>query len=366
MKLSSYIYSIIKVDPTMNCSGDIKAYISDLFIEFPYAKVQPQRDAGGAQVTSLTLFVPTFADEKVIVKDNFVGFSSVRVLKYASNFDENDDIETDTVVYWNAILPIKILGVGTTIVFNVVLSDNLYSCHKIEIDPFVRSMRCPMQVEYHPGMVCLDGEYAGDLQELRKTQMDTTEFLIRFQKDTPMGIKILNTKRLLIALSIRSVRANVCVYLPYEELTTIHKELSWEMTRKQIRGGQSFSCNVLNRSSYKYVLDAMKLIGVDSDDVSSLHSLVKIFTPLILRYKLVPTIFVELNNINGEEKHVRLYCKYESVAITNAGPVPINMATKNTIKSFTHNTLAAMSNKFYDELGTRNAFVHSPQYNYFL
>nr|ADO85472.1 unknown [Pieris rapae granulovirus] len=354
----------------MTCSAKIKVYISDEFIFFPYNSVLAQPDAAGAPIYSrLTIFVPTYADEKVILKDSLrsMGFKEIRVLKYVSSFEEDENIREGVVVYWNAIVPIKLTGIGNTLVFNVVLSDNLYSCHEINIDTRMKNIQCPLQVDYNNKMVCLKGEYAGDAEEIKKAiSPASTQFLVHFDKETPMGIKILNTKRFLIALStLRQTRANVCIYLSYDELTTIHKELSWESTRRQIRGGVSNTCSIINRPSYKYILDALELLGVNKDDMSSLHRLVDIFTPLILRYKLVPNVFVELNNINGEEKHVRLYCKYEGVAITNAGPIPLNMSVQNP-KPFVHRPIVPPSELFYREIGSRKAFVHAPVYNYFL
>jgi len=145
----------------------------------------------------------------------------------------------------------------------------------------------------------------------------------------------------------------------------VHKELSWESTRRMLRGGKSSACTVMNRVSYQYVLDALELLGIDNTDISSVHKLLDVFNPLILRYKLVPDVFIELNKINGGDKHVRLYCKHEAVAITNAGMVPINLPTVNP-KPFTHHALKPPSEKIYQTLGTRSVFLHAPVYNYFL
>lgn len=353
----------------MACLPKLKVYISDRFVKFPYEMVTAQPDAGGTPVAGkLTVFVPTFADEKAVNKDPFrgAGFGDVRIIKYVSNYEEDPSIRDGVVVYWNAIVPIKITGLGNTLVFNVVLSDNLYQCGEVVIDTEMTTVRCPLQVDFDKTMVCLKGEYAGDSEEIKKAlDPNNKQFLLHFDKDTPMGVKILNTKRYLIVLGNRAERAKFCVYLPHDELATIHKELSWESTRRQLRGGVPTACRVVNRPSYKYIVDAMEIMGVDKDDVSSIHRLVEVFNPLILRYKLVPDVFVELNRLNGIEKHVRLYCKYEGVAITNAGPVPLNMPTRNN-KNFTHRPPTPLSESFYRELGTRNAFVHAPTYNYFL
>nr|AUF81991.1 odv-ec43 [Cryptophlebia leucotreta granulovirus] len=348
----------------MTCNDNIKVYISDLFILFPYDIVKNNLPS---QIQKITIFVPTYEDEKVINADILTTntqLKRVNTIKYVSHYEE-DEIGDDMIVFWNVIVPINLKNTTTTLVFSVVLSDNLYSCNNIEfITPSL--VRCPLQVDYHNKMVCLKGEFAGDLREIQKAINETNkEFVIHFDKHTPMGIKILNTKRFLIALSRRQTIAKVFVYLPHNELTNVHKELSWESVRRLLRGGPSNTCNILNRSSYKYIIDAMEILNINNSDISSVHDLTYTFNPIILRYMIVPTIFVELNNIFGEEKLVRLYCKYESVAITNAGPVPINMPSKNK-NPFKHRTLKPPPESLYKEIGNRNAYLHSPVYNYFL
>nr|UYX49680.1 odv-e43 [Darna trima granulovirus] len=352
----------------MTCSNKIKVYISDEYIYFPYNNLEPQLDAGGAEITNrLTVFVSTYADEKAVLKSRLTRYQEVRVIKYVSSFVEDKSVQEGVVVYWNAIVPIKTTGVGNTLVFNVVLSDNLYACHEIHIDNTMKTIYCPLQTDYKKDMVCLKGELAGDTEELKKARSnDNTNFIIHFDKETPLGIKILNSKRFLIALSaFRQSRATVCIYLSYDELITLHKELSWESTRRQIRGGTANACTIVNRLSYRYIVDALEILGIDNKDIMSLHKLVEIFNPLIAQYNLVPDIFVELNRFSGEEKHVRLYCKHEAVAITNAGLVPLNMNTTNS-NPFTHKPLTPLPESFYKELNTRNVFVHAPSYNYFL
>lgn len=358
----------------MACSPHIKVYISDLFIEFPYDAVTTQRDAVGEVVTDLTVFVPTFEDERVVNKQalEYKGFTNVKVLKHVSRFEPDENRAIGVVVYWNVISAITKLGVGTTNVYNVVLSDNLFSCNSIFIKNIINpELRCPLQLglkNLRPGVkpTCLIGELAGDSQEIIKARNESIEsFVICFQKDTPLGIKILNTKRFLIILSNRMRRADFYVALTWDELASVHKELSWESKRRMLRGGQSNPCNVLNKRSYQYMQDAMEVMGIDKQDISSLHMLLDVFNPLILPYKLVPDVFIELNKIDGSDKHVRLYCKHEAVAITNAGVVPINLPTKNP-KPFTHHTLTPPSEKLYQQLGTRNVYLHTPIYNYFL
>ncbi|AAP85683.1 ORF_46 [Adoxophyes orana granulovirus] len=346
------------------CSNNIRVYVNDSFVYFPYERIKRNPNY------YLTVFVPTYADEEVIDKSRFTGmFKIVNVIKYVSNFDESkySSVSKNLVVYWNVIVPINILGVGTTDVYNVVLSDNLYKCNNIVIEN-TTFVNCPLQVDYDPSMICLKGELVGYSSEINKALNNANnKFIIHFDKDTPMGVKILNTKRYFILLSVyRSSPVKLCIYLTYDELNVVHKELSWESIRRQMRGGlASNACNILNRSSYKYVQDAMEILQINTTNISSIHVLVKMFTPLILRYKLVPDIFVEMNRINGNEKHVRLYCKHESLAITNAGPVPINLPTINQ-KPFTHNPLQPPSEELYRELGTRRAYINYPKYNYFL
>lgn len=359
----------------MACSPHLKVYISDLFVEFPYDALTVQRNPAGEVVTDLTIFVPTFEDEKVINKEALVykGFTNVKVLKHVPRFEPDEKQAIGVVVYWNAISSITKLGVGTTNVYNVVLSDNLFTCNSIIIKNVINEeLRCPLQVGFknrgalNTKPTYLIGELAGDSQEILKARNERlNSFVICFQKDTPLGIKILNTKRFLIILSNRINRADFYIAITWEELSSVHKELSWESKRRMLRGGQSSPCTVLNKPSYQYMQDALELLGIDNLDISSLHMLLDVFNPLILPYKLVPDVFIELNRIDGTNKHVRLYCKYEGLAITNSGMVPINLPTTNP-KPFTHHTPKPPSEKLYQTLGTRNIYLHSPVYNYFI
>ncbi|AER41479.1 ODV-EC43 [Epinotia aporema granulovirus] len=348
----------------MTCSDKIKVFISDDYIFFPYNLVTKETDKND----NITIFVPTFQDEKVINKKRLTdkGFESVTVVKHVPHFQQDEENATGTVVYWNAISAITKLGEGVTRVFNVVLSDNLYICAHINIDRKMAETRCPFQVPYQKDMVCLSGEFAGDSQEIILAQNpNITSYFIKFSPETPLGIKILNIKRFLIILSTRKELVKLCVYLPYEELTSVHKELAWESIRRVLRGGVPSNCTVINQPSYQYVIDSLELLGIVNSDISSIHELQEKFNPLILQYKLVPDVIVQLNRINGQNKHVRLYCKHEAVAVTNAGPVPINLPTKNRTP-FTYNKLMPPSEQFYQDVGSRDAFIRPPNYNYFL
>lgn len=348
----------------MTCSDKIRVFINDAFINFPYSLVIKQTDKND----NITIFVPTFQDEKAIDKQKLVqqGFGRVSVVKHVPHFQQDEENANGTVVYWNAISTITKLGEGDTRVFNVVLSDNLYICADINIEKTMEQIRCPFQVPYQKDMVCLSGEYAGDSQEIMTAQnTNITSYFIKFDHETPLGIKILNIKRFLIILSKRRDPVKLCVYLPYDELTSVHKELAWESIRRVLRGGIPSKCTIINQPSYQYVIDSLELLGIANSDISSIHELQEKFNPLIRQYKLVPDVIVQLNKINGDNKHVRLYCKHEAVAITNAGPVPINLPTINRTP-FTYNKLMPPSEQFYQDIGSRDAFIRPPNYNYFL
>ncbi|QBQ01597.1 odv-ec43 [Hyphantria cunea granulovirus] len=359
----------------MACPSNIKVFISDSYVLFPYTQVTPEVDVGGGAIRHLTIFVPTIEDEYVINKELLVanGFTDgVLVFKHVPNFQTDEYAATGTVVYWNVISPIYKLGLGTTKVFNVVLSDNLFYCGNITInDAYTANVQCPLQVDYElrsptETRTYIVGELAGDTAEQNKiANENNTNFLICFLKDTPMGIKILNVKRYLILLSQRRVRAKFCVYLTAEELAVVQKELSWESTRRLIRHGKVFPCSILNRPSYKYVVDALELMGIDNTSMASLYTLVNTFQPLVMRYNLVPDIFIQLNHINKNDKHVRLYCKNSAVAITNAGLVPINLPIQNP-NPFKFNSHIVLNVQFYEQLGSRDMRVYAPLYNYFL
>jgi Autographa californica nuclear polyhedrosis virus (AcMNPV) protein len=359
----------------MACPSNIKVYISDSYVLFPYTQVTPEVDVGGGAIRHLTVFVPTIEDEYVVNKELLVanGFTNgVLIVKHVPNFQIDEYAAIGAVVYWNVISATSKLGLGTTKVFNVVLSDNLFYCNNITVDnTYIANVQCPLQVDYQlhsptETRTYIAGELAGDTAEQNKIANESnTNFLICFLKDTPMGIKILNVKRYLVLLSRRRVRAKFSVYLTAEELAVVQKELSWESTRRLLRNGKTFPCSILNRPSYKYVIDALELLGIDNTSIASLYTLVNTFQPLIARFNLVPDIFIQLNRINKNDKHVRLYCKNMAVAITNAGLVPINLPLKNP-NPFTFNTQAPLNSQFYEKLGTRDVQVYAPLYNYFL
>ncbi|AAM70248.1 hypothetical protein [Phthorimaea operculella granulovirus] len=333
--------------------------VSDAFVIFPYAMVQKKSNL-------LTIFVPTYEDESAIEIQRLT-FEVVRVKKYVSNFDENNDTENGQIVYWNVIVPIKTFSkISNTYVFNVVFSDNLYNIPNAHIDVVDSiNMRCPLQINYNPTkMVYLEGECAG-LSQTRDIIKNNSQFLIVFNKNTPMGVKILNTKRLLILMGLLNKNSQFHIYLPPEEIMNIHKELSWEMTRRRMRTRVANRCTVLNEASYRYVLSAIELLGIDANGKLALHTIVEKFTSLIHSFKLVPDIFVELNRLHGEEKHVRLYCEYDSVAVTNAGIVPLNLPTVNPRNDFSI-TPCGIHQHFHQDVGSYRMKLHSPRYNYFL
>ncbi|AAG27341.1 PxORF43 peptide [Plutella xylostella granulovirus] len=360
---TQYITNILRNIVQMT-EPKIHVHVSDSFVNFPYSLVVAK-----PPTSRLVVYVPTFEDERAVSKRilNKQGYAEVEVLKHVSNFLQ-DVTDESQVVYWNCIGTITRTGAGITHVYTVVLSDNVYDCQKIEVATSITRPLCPLQVDYESHVndrTLLVGEMAGDDEMIALTQKtDVDNFLICFRKDTPLGIKILNIKRYLILLSLRARRATFSIYMTYDELTIVHRELSWESVRRVLRDGKIGQCNVLDRKSYVYVKNALELLDIDNQDMKSVHMLLDAFTPLVMRYHLVPDVFIELNNISGANKHVRLYCKYMALAITNRGLVPINLPTNNPSPPVA--TTPTLDERFYTQLGTRQIYAKAPEYNYFI
>lgn len=360
----------IKNTRIMSCPANVKVYISDLYVTFPYLSLSaPPQDAGGAgTVTAITIYVPTFEDVHVINKSlvQRTGYTDVRVEKHTSQDTIAD--QTRVVVYWNVISHIRKLGYGTTRVFSVVLSDNLFTCDNVEIVSSSPAS-CPMQIEYSAvdakSQCTLDGSTPADFIVLENIKKYNS-FTIHFPRETPMGIKILNVKRLLILFSMRTTPVKYSINLEHEEKVLIQKELTWENSRRLLRSGKGNMCKMYNTSSVKYVMDTLELLGINRDSLVSIHSLVEIFNPLVLRYRVVPDVFLHVNSMTTHnQKHVRLYCEGDSLAISPGGVVPVNRPTHNP-KKFEFDPIKPPPEQFYMDFGTRDIYVQVPRYNYFL
>lgn len=355
----------------MTCPANIKVRISQDFVLFPHHLVEPQRDVGGALVTDLVVYTPTVEDRLAVNTQLLMerGFTNVKVRKHSPRYETEPKSVPSVVVYWNAIIHIHKTGVGNTHVFNVVLGDNLYECGAVSVDEAPESVRCPVQINfaYFPMVprTLVNGNTPADSEQVMLLRSpDRSNFVVTFRKDTPLGIKILNIKRIQLILATRRVPALYAINIPHEELVSVHRELSWENTRRMLRGARPHRCGVVAPNSLKYVMDAMELLDIGYNDVNSVHTIVRTFSPLILDYKLVPDVFIELNRITGD-KHVRLYCDADSLAITNAGQVPLNMPTVNP-KPLRIAPPPPPSEQFYQSFGTRDIYVGAPHYNYFL
>lgn len=352
----------------MTCPANVKVYISDTYVLFPYQQLpSPPRDAGGGgTVLAITVYVPTFEDVAVVNKTLIqrAGYTDVNVEKHIAQ-----DTTTNSqrvAVYWNVISHITQLGYGETRVFSVVLSDNLFSCGNVEIVA-APPASCPMHIDYSYATdadCVLSGELPGDYN-IQQSIKNHSKFVIVFNRETPMGIKILNVKRFMILFSMRNDPVKFSLYLPHDEQVTIQKELSWENTRRVLRGGTENVCRAYNKSSVKYLLDALEILQIQRDSVSSVHSLVEIFNPLVLKYRTVPDVFLHINNLTHKHKHIRLYCDGDSLSISPGGVVPVNRPTHNP-KKFDFDPIQPPPEQFYVDFGTRDIYVQVPRYNYYL
>ena len=122
----------------MTCPFNISVHISDRYFAFPYNRIRPQTDVGGALVLNLIVYVPIEEDVKFVDKSYFTEFRSVLVQRHEWNQS------VATIVYWNPIFPITTIGVGETCVFSVLLTDSLFYCRTMVVDS--NTPMCPIQI----------------------------------------------------------------------------------------------------------------------------------------------------------------------------------------------------------------------------
>ncbi|AKR17422.1 ODV-EC43 [Mocis latipes granulovirus] len=353
----------------MSCPANVKVSISDAYVTFPYQYIPaPPRDAGGAgTITAITVYVPTFEDVVVVNKPLIQNRGYTEVLVQKHTFLDNAVVDqTQIIIYWNVISHIKKLGYGDTFVFSVVLSDNLFTCDNVKVISSTPTS-CPLQIQYNPVDIThctLDGSMPADYN-VQQNIKKYNNFTIVFPRETPMGIKILNVKRFMILFGQQARPIKFSINVDHDEKVLIQKELTWENSRRLLRSGHGNKCHMYNVSSEKYLLDTLEILGIDRDSLMSIHGLVEIFNPLVLRYRVVPDVFIHINSLTNSPKHVRLYCEGDSLAITPAGVVPINRPTHNP-KSFQFDPIKPPPEQFYMDFGTRDIYVQVPKYNYFL
>lgn len=355
----------------MTCPFNICVHISDRFFAFPFNRVQPQKDLGGANVRNLIVYVPTEEDVKFVDKTYFTEFTSVMVQRH----EWSERIEsrapkknnTASIVYWNPIFPITEIGVGETCVFSVLLTDSLFYCKTMVVDS--NTPMCPIQIltktlrEYIP----IAGETP--LESFNVMTDDTkNNFLICFLRETPKKIRQLNVKRILTIFEYRKTPAKFAFEMSDSEVQDIYVELKNELVRRLIKGDTSVHCPYLNMPNLQFIKRAQHLLLVP-DSSQTIVNFINMFQVLVLPYMIVPDIIIKLNGLDRERK-VRLYCKNDSYAITSFGPVPNNMVEDNPI-SFDYsdiNTpyhLNTIRDKLYESTRIDNLIVSAARYNYF-
>ncbi|BBU37526.1 hypothetical protein [Choristoneura diversana nucleopolyhedrovirus] len=390
----------------MECPFQIKVCVSDRFFTFPYNLVEPQSDVGNRLTENLIVYVPTDADVLYVEKRNFPRFRSVLVYKHEQNYNGNiqapKKTSAATVVYWNPLVPITEIGAGETRVFSVLLTNNLFYCNTMIVHH--ENPTCPIEFTY-PGLemqpACklrMNSKKLVDMRahapslnynELRpincelplahfKELTESDKFLLCFNLETPTMVKILSLKRVFCIFQYRKLPARYVINLPHEEIDSLYNKLNWERTRRLLRGDIPSNCATVNRASLQYVKDAQTLLHIAKCS-QTVVEFVRIFQQLIFPYQLVPIVIVKLNSLNtrtgqtADVNRVRVFCKNDSVAITTAGCVPVNMpdmAPTNTFDNadfddITHIKRAA-NRVAVDGVFTSGVTVHAVKYNYFL
>uniref|UniRef100_A0AAE6H2P0 ODV-EC43 n=1 Tax=Dione juno nucleopolyhedrovirus TaxID=2594175 RepID=A0AAE6H2P0_9ABAC len=390
----------------MECPFQIKVCVSDRFFAFPYNLVEPQTDVGNRATENLVVYVPTEADVLYVEKRNFPRFRSVLVYKHEHDHNGNSQAPKKTaaatVVYWNPLVPITEIGAGETRVFSVLLTNNLFYCNTLIVHH--DNPTCPIEFTY-PGLemqssckLLMNPKKLVDMRahalplnynELRpincelplahfKELTEGDKFLLCFNLETPTMVKILCLKRIFCIFQYRKMPARYVINLPHEEIDSLYNKLNWERTRRLLRGDIPSNCATVNRASLQYVKDAQTLLNIAKCS-QTIVEFVRIFQRLIFPYQIVPVVIVKLNSLNvapgrvPEAGRVRVFCKNDSVAITTAGSVPVNMpdfAPTNTFDNADFDDLVHLkriTNRVsVDAVFTSGVSVHAAKYNYFL
>jgi Autographa californica nuclear polyhedrosis virus (AcMNPV) protein len=358
----------------MSCPFNIKVIISERFFVFPYEYVVAQNDVGNAPVHQLVVYVPTLDDVQYVNKEK-LGAQFDSVLVYHHEASERVDSRTPkknataTVVYWNPVMPITEVGVGETRVFSILLTNSLFYCNTMILDS--QTPLCPIEFNReirYDTFIPIAGEVPLFYSE-KLFNDNVNDFLICFNLETSIAVKILNVKRLISMMSFRRVPARYAINLPDAEIDTIYSKLQWERSRRLMKGDNNESgCSHINREALNFMQRAQELLGV-KDYSRSVHDMVARFQPIIVPFQVVPDIIVKLNTLE-REKHVRLYCKNDSFAITSFGPVPNNMPDDSPHKFDysninNNNHLFDVSRRVAQESDIDDLKITAARYNYF-
>lgn len=333
----------------MECSFQIKVFISDQFFMFPYKRVEPQNDIGNKLIENLIVYVPTEEDRLYIDKKQLPQFKSVLIYRHEhdANIDSRSPKKTSnaTIVYWNPLLPITEIGAGETKVFSVLLTNNLFYCNTMIIHH--ENPKCPVEFTHIDSeMQSICGKVSKNFRPLSiknelqpiaceialshfKDLIEKNNFLLCFNLETSMMVKILSLKRIFCIFQYRKQPARYVINLPHAEIDILYNKLNWERTRRLIKGDIPSNCVMINRASLNYIKHAQILLNVP-DYSQTVVNFVKNFQSLIFTYQLVPDVLIKLNNLEKKTrtenfKNIRVFCKNDSVAVNNEGLVPINM-----------------------------------------
>lgn len=388
----------------MECPVDIKVYISDRFFAFPYNYVEPQNDLGNEWTENLIVYVPTEDDRLYIDKKQFPKFKNILIYRHEHNadIDSRSPKKTSgaTIVYWNPLVPITEIGAGETRVFSVLLTNNLFYCNTMIVHH--ENPKCPIEFTYpEPDMqvmckallknnngVSVPSPVQSKLRPIAceiplshfNELKDSNDFLLCFNLETSTMVKILSLKRIFCIFQYRNIPARYVINLPHEEIDNLYNKLNWERTRRLMKGDIPSNCATINRVSLNYIKRAQALLGIP-DYSQTVVDFVKIFQKLIFPYQLVPNVIIRLNNfdqllnkvntVSGIKK-IRLFCKNDSIAITSAGIVPINMPNFDpNIFDYSDFASAMYINQVKHRVSTDGVFctgvsVSPMKYNYFL
>jgi hypothetical protein len=359
--------------------------------------VNAQQDVGNQPTSSLIVYVPIDNDIYYIDKSKFIKFESVLIIRHEHDKSLTSrtpkKTTTATIVYWNPIVPITEIGAGETRVFSVLLTNNLFYCNTMIVSH--EKPTCPIEFQYpslemqktckvlsksveKPSMTkpnvlnklkpIASENSLSHFEDLRMAN----DFLLCFNLETSVMVKILSLKRIFCIFQYRQHPARYVVNLPHEEIDFLYNKLKWERARRLTKGDMPSACSTVNRASLMYIKQAQMLLGIP-DYSQTIVDFVKTFQKLIFQYQMVPNVLIKLNNLDSNQQKIRLFCKNDSIAITSLGIVPVNLPDINSVDSFdsTDYSKVASVNQVTQKICTEGAFssgisVVPLLYNYYL
>jgi hypothetical protein len=293
----------------------MEIFISENFVTFPSDRIKQYAAQG------MTVYVPSVYDIPEAF-DNVI--TQVQTLT-----DAPMQFVDGSVVYWNPLLPIKYLGRTGTIVYSVVLTEDLAG-REPTYEPLnpsqFKTKTIPTLVEWatqtRPKTIRIPLDSA-DVPLLQTA----TSYKFCPVNGTPVSLIALDVLR---AITILGRTGKAVEYSIGVNDDTLGKIMVWlkedKMRKLTILGMKSCISDV---SADLVYLKRLQEIRMYIGHTVSLISLLKEFKPLIGQYMTIIRL-VSLMSISDTGYDVkRLQCMGDTYSMTNVGVVPINAKLEN-------------------------------------